>query len=64
MQIVSTIYAGYTIKTEDNAFLVCGTSKIRKTYRYVCRDKDGNIVSIRREDLLQAQRDGDAVVVL
>jgi len=62
MQIVSTIRAGHTIRTEDNTYLVIGTMQMRGRYSYTARDKSGRKVSLNREDVLQAQREGAATV--
>lgn len=62
MQIVSTIRAGHTIRTENNAYLVIGTMQMRGRYSYTARDKSGRKVSLNREDILQAQREGAATV--
>lgn len=63
MQIVATIRPGHIIKTEDNEFTVCGSIKLRGRYAYVCRDKAGRKVSLSREDVLQAQREGHTSIV-
>lgn len=63
MQIVATIRAGHIIETTGNRFTVVGNMKVRGRYLYVCADQSGRKVSLGRDDVLQAQRDGDAVVV-
>ncbi len=62
MQIVSTIRPGHTIRTEDNAYLVLGSMQMRGRYSYTARDQSGRKVSLSREDVLQAQREGSATV--
>ena len=62
MTIVSTIYAGHIIKTANDTFTVMGSMKLRGRYLYVCNNSAGRRISISRDDVLQAQRDGDAVV--
>ena len=63
MQIVSTIRAGHIIKTEDNRFMVEGSMSIRGRYVYLVKDQSGRKVSLGREDVLQAQREGSAQVL-
>ena len=63
-QIVATIRKGHVIRTQQNDWLVVGTSNIRGTYRYSVMDrKNSKRASLVREDVLQAQRDGIASVV-
>lgn len=62
-QIVSTIRNGYRIKTETDTFVVAGSMKIRGSYKYICKTDDGRTISIDRRDVLEAQRDGSAVVL-
>lgn len=62
--IVARIHVGHKIITEDNVFEVLGSMSIRKNYKYICKDSSGNKVTLDREDVLQAQRDGDAKVSL
>lgn len=63
MQIVATIRPGHIIKTEDNKFLVQGAMKMRGRYLYLCLDKAGRKVSLSREDVMEAQREGHTTVV-
>lgn len=64
-QIVSRISIGHRIKTDATTFTVLGTMKLRTRYSYIARDENtGRKVSIRRDDLLQAQRDGDAIITV
>jgi len=62
-QLISTIRNGYLIKTETETFTVAGVLKIRNSYMYICRTSDGHTVAIDRRDVLEAQRDGSAVVL-
>lgn len=62
MTIVACIYVGHRIVTEDQTFTVIGTLKTRKGYKYICRDAAGRKVSLDRQDVLQAQREGTARV--
>lgn len=63
MQIVATIRTGHIIETADNRFSVIGNMKVRGRYVYVCRDKGGRKVSLGRDDVLQAQREGYTRVI-
>jgi len=62
-QLVSTIRNGYLIKTETETFVVAGALKIRNSYKYICKTSDGRTIAIDRKDVLEAQRDGSAVVL-
>lgn len=62
MQIVTTIRTGHKIITDADTFEVVGSMKARSGYKYICRTSNGRTVSLGREDVLQAQRDGDARV--
>lgn len=63
MQIVATIRPGHIIRTNDDEYTVRGNMSVRGRYLYVCTNKAGRKVSLGRDDVLQAQRDGDASVV-
>jgi len=60
--IITTIRPGYIIKTADCAFQVLGSMKMRSGYKYICKTDSGKKVTIDRDDLLEAQRDGSATV--
>lgn len=62
-QLVSTIRNGYLIKTEMETFVVAGVLKIRNSYEYICKTSDGRTIAIDRKDVLEAQRNGSAVVL-
>ncbi|UXO93985.1 hypothetical protein Pan3_63 [Pseudanabaena phage Pan3] len=61
--VVANIYIGHVIETADDRFVVKGNMKMRGRYLYVCTNKAGRTVSLSRDDVLQAQRDGDAKVL-
>ncbi len=62
-RIVSQIRIGHRIKTDAATYTVLGSMKMRGGYCYIARDEaTGRKISIRRDDLLQAQRDGDATI--
>lgn len=63
MQIVATIRPGHIIETADDRYSVASSMKLRGRYLYVCINKAGRRVSLSRDDVLQAQRDGDAKVI-
>lgn len=63
MAIVSTIRSGHIIRTDGGEYFVRGNMKVRGRYLYICTDKVGRKVTIGREDVMQAQMDGEAVVV-
>lgn len=63
MQIVATIRPGHVIKTDENRFMVEGSMKIRGRYFYIVKDQAGRKVSLGREDVLQAQREGSAQIL-
>ena len=59
--VIATIRAGYRIKNNETGevWTVMGAGpKIRGTQRYVVKDVHGDKHSLRREDLLQGQKDG------
>ena len=62
-QIVTTIRRGHVIDTGEHKFTVLGTSNIRGRYCYTVEDQGGRRVSLGREDVLQAQREGHARVI-
>lgn len=62
-QIVRTIRNGYRIKTETDTFVVAGSMKMRSGYKYICKTDDGRTITIDREDILEAQMDGSAIVL-
>ena len=63
--IVARIHKGYKIETEATTFEVVDTSLMRGVYRYVVKDlKRNKLNTIRREDLMQAQKEGSARVYL
>lgn len=63
MTIISTIRPGYRIQTTDDVYTVGHALKVRSGYKYVCTNKSGRRVSLDRNDVLEAQRDGSAVVL-
>ena len=64
-QIVSQIRIGHRIRTGTATFTVLGTMKLRGGYCYIARDEaTERKISIRREALLQALRDGDAIITV
>lgn len=60
--LITTIRPGYIIKTATEEFVVTGSMKMRSGYKYVCKTKAGKKITIDREDLIAAQKDGSAVV--
>jgi hypothetical protein len=63
MQIVATIRPGHRIVTEDRTFEVYGSLKSRSGYKYLVIDTSTKQkLSLGREDVLQAQREGSAMV--
>jgi len=62
--IVAKIYVGHKIIVGAKEFAVIGNMKSRSGYKYICLDDSGKKVSLDREDVLQAQRDGEATVSL
>lgn len=62
MTIVTTIRTGHKIKTADDTFEVVGNMKFRSGYKYVCRNSRGQRITLDRDDVIAAQRDGDATV--
>lgn len=64
INIVTTIRAGHSIVTEGGTFLVKGSQKFRSGQKYICTDSRGRTVSLDREDVLQAQREGLATIAL
>lgn len=63
MQVVTTIRPGHIIRTDADDFTVRGNMSVRGRYLYVCTNKAGRKVSLSREDVLDAQREGSAKVV-
>lgn len=64
MQIVATIRPGHRIVTETQTFEVYGSNKLRGRYAYLAFDvATQKKVSLSREDVLQAQREGSAKVI-
>lgn len=63
MTIVSAIRVGHIIRTDGDEYFVHGNMKVRGRYLYICTNKTGRKVTIGREDVMQAQMDGEAVVV-
>jgi hypothetical protein len=62
--IVATIRPGYVIRCDDGReFTVRGSSKLRGVYRYTVKDQAGRVSTIRRDDVLEAQREGSAKVL-
>lgn len=59
---ITTIRSGYLIKTSDMDLEVVGSMKMRSGYKYICKTKAGKKVSIDRNDLIEAQRDGSATI--
>lgn len=62
MQIVTTIRVGYIISTDQGDFEVLGSRKFRSGQKYICKAPSGATVSLDREDVLEAQRDGSAII--
>lgn len=64
--VVATIHAGYRVRNNETGeiYTVLGAGpKIRGTQRYVLKDVHGDKHSLRREDLLQGQKDGVLTVL-
>lgn len=62
---VAKIFAGYKIQTEDTTFEVLGNHSIRGCYAYMVKDlKTGKKATIGREDLMQAQVEGSAKIII
>lgn len=65
MTIIAKIYEGYTIEVEGgDKYLVKGSINIRGRYAYVCTDRSGRKVSLSRDDVIQAQKEGTARVYM
>lgn len=63
--IIARIYKGYKIETETATFEVVDSFSIRGVQKYTVKDvKTGARNTIRRDDLLQAQKEGSARVYL
>ena len=63
MSVVSTIRPGHKIITAGKTFEVVGSMKLRGRYLYKAIDAQSRrIVSLSRDDVLEAQRDGSATV--
>jgi hypothetical protein len=62
---VDKIFAGYKIQTETATYEVLGSLSIRGRYAYTVKDvKNGKKLSISREDLMQAQKEGSATITM
>jgi hypothetical protein len=64
--VIATIYAGYRVKNNETGeiWTVMGAGpKVRGIYRYVVKDSDGKMWSLKREALLQGQKDGTLTVL-
>lgn len=63
MQIVATIRNGHRIITEGKTYEVYGSLKLRGRHLYQVVDiATGKKLSLARDDVLQAQREGSAKV--
>jgi hypothetical protein len=62
--IVATIRKGYTLNILGNDWLVVGNRSLRGIYCYVVRGVNGELRSIKRTDLLEAQRENRCSVRL
>lgn len=64
--VIATIYAGYRVKNNETGevWTVMGAGpKVRGIYTYVVKDSDGKKWSLKREVLLQGQKDGTLTVL-
>ncbi len=64
MTIIAKIYTGYKIKTENDDMKVIGSMKSRSGYKYICHNSKGEKVCVDRNDLLAAQKNGEATVYM
>lgn len=62
MNIVSRIYVGHIIVTDDDEYTVTGTMQVRSRYKYIVKNRNGTTLTLDREDILQAQKEGSATV--
>ena len=62
MQVVDRIYVGHKIIYGADTYEVVGSRKLRGTYFYVVRDRNMQKFSMRREIVLQGQREGEIMV--
>lgn len=61
---VDRIFIGYKIQTEETTYEVLGNYSIRGKYKYITKDlKNGKQVTIDRDDLIQAQKEGSAKII-
>lgn len=63
--VVARIYKGYKIKVADKVYEVLDSFSMRGKQKYTVKDLyNGKLVTLVRDDIMQAQKDGDCVVYL